>query len=142
MFKRCGLVLTGVGLKDKRKSCAATKGRWGWWWAMAGAGRKEPDSKCGEDGGQEGPRAGPRMCVCVCVLVAQSCWTLCDPMNCSPPGSSVCGIPQARNWSGLPCPFPGDLPDPRTAPGSPELQTDSFLFEPPRKPRAKIKGSI
>ena len=29
-------------------------------------------------------------------LVAQSCLTLCDPMDCSPPGSSVCGILQAR----------------------------------------------
>ena len=32
---------------------------------------------------------------CVCVLVAQSCLTLCDPMDCSPPGSSVPGILQA-----------------------------------------------
>ena len=31
-----------------------------------------------------------------CVLVAQSCLTLCDPMDCSPPGSSVPGILQAR----------------------------------------------
>ena len=30
------------------------------------------------------------------VLVAQSCLTLCDPMNCSLPGSSVQGILQAR----------------------------------------------
>ena len=30
------------------------------------------------------------------VLVAQSCPTLCDPMDCSPPGSSVHGILQAR----------------------------------------------
>ena len=30
------------------------------------------------------------------VLPAQSCPTLCDPMNCSPPGSSVQGILQAR----------------------------------------------
>ena len=28
--------------------------------------------------------------------VAQSCAGLCDPMDCSPPGSSVPGIPQAR----------------------------------------------
>ena len=30
------------------------------------------------------------------VLVAQSCLTLCDPMDCSPPGSSVHRILQAR----------------------------------------------
>ena len=34
--------------------------------------------------------------VYVCVLVAQSCPTLCNPMDCSPPGSSVCGASQAR----------------------------------------------
>jgi len=34
-------------------------------------------------------------------------------MDCSPPGSSVHGILQARiYWSGLPWPPPGDLPDP------------------------------
>ena len=33
--------------------------------------------------------------VCVCVS-AQSCLTLCDPMDCNPPDSSVCGIFQAR----------------------------------------------
>ena len=33
--------------------------------------------------------------VCVC-LVAQSCVTLCDPMACSPPGSSIHRIFQAR----------------------------------------------
>ena len=33
------------------------------------------------------------LCACVC---AQSCLTLCNPMDCSPPGSSVHEIPQAR----------------------------------------------
>ena len=33
---------------------------------------------------------------CVCVLVAQSCPTLCNPMDCSQPTSSVHGIFQAR----------------------------------------------
>ena len=35
--------------------------------------------------------------------VAQSCLTLCDPMNCSPPGSSVHGIFQARvlEWGAI-----------------------------------------
>ena len=34
--------------------------------------------------------------VCVCVLVAQSCPTLCDSVDCSPQGSAVHGILQAR----------------------------------------------
>ena len=33
---------------------------------------------------------------CCCCLVAQLCLTLCDPVNCSPPDSSVPGISQAR----------------------------------------------
>ena len=33
---------------------------------------------------------------CCCCLVTKSCPTLCDPMDCSPPGSSIHGIPQAR----------------------------------------------
>ena len=35
------------------------------------------------------------VCVCVCVLIAQSCLTLCDPVDCSLLGSSVHGIIQA-----------------------------------------------
>ena len=40
--------------------------------------------------------------------VAQLCPTLCEPMDCSPPGSSVHGIVQARILEGLPGPPPGD----------------------------------
>ena len=36
------------------------------------------------------------VCVCVCVLVTQLCLTLYNPVDCSPPGFSVNGIPQAR----------------------------------------------
>ena len=57
----------------------------------------------------------------------QSCLTLCDPMDCSPPGSSVHGILQARIL-GLPFPSPGDLPDPGIEPASPALQVDSLLL--------------
>ena len=47
----------------------------------------------------------------LCLSVAQSCPTLCNPMGCSPLGSSLHGILQARYWSGLPFPSPADLPD-------------------------------
>ena len=61
------------------------------------------------------------MCVCVCVCVCvhvltQLCPTLCDPMDYSPPGSSVDGISQVRILSGLPFPPPGDLLDPGIEP--------------------------
>ena len=36
------------------------------------------------------------ICMKVKLLVTQLCPTLCDPMDCSPPDSSVCGISQAR----------------------------------------------
>ena len=58
----------------------------------------------------------------------------CDPMDCSPPGSSVHRISQARYWTGLPFPSPEDLPDPGIKPGSPALQTDSLLSQPQRSP--------
>ena len=43
--------------------------------------------------------------VCVCVLVVQSCPTLYDPTNYSPPGFSVHGIPQARILEWIATPF-------------------------------------
>ena len=43
------------------------------------------------------------VCVCVCVCATQSCLTLCDPMDCRLPGSSVHGIFQARilEWDAI-----------------------------------------
>ena len=38
-------------------------------------------------------------------------------------------------WSGLPCPPPGDLPNPEIEPRSPPLQVNSLLSEPPEKPK-------
>ena len=45
-------------------------------------------------------------------LVAQSCQTLCDLMDCRPPGSSVHGILQARILEWVVIPSAGDLPNP------------------------------
>ena len=43
------------------------------------------------------------------------------------------GFSRQEYWSGLPLPSPGDLPDQRIEPGSPALQADTLLSEPPRK---------
>ena len=37
-------------------------------------------------------------------------------------------------WSGLPFPFPGDLPDPGIKPWSSAMQADALPSEPPGKP--------
>ena len=51
--------------------------------------------------------------------VTQSCPTLCDPMDCSLPGSSIHEIFQARVLEWLPFLSPGDLPNPGIKPWSP-----------------------
>ena len=51
------------------------------------------------------------MHACVYAKLLLSCPTLCDPMDCNLPGSSVHGVLQARIWGGLPCPPPGNLPN-------------------------------
>ena len=63
---------------------------------------------------------------CVYTKSLQSCPTLYSPIECSPPGSSVPGILQQEHWSGLPCPPPGDLPNPGIKPTSPASQPDSL----------------
>ena len=65
----------------------------------------------------------------VYVLVTQLGLTLCDPMDCSPPGSSVHGIVQQKYWSGIQFTSPGDLPNPGIEPGYPAVQADS-AFDP------------
>ena len=67
------------------------------------------------------------------VLLSQLWSTLCDPTDCSPPGSSVHGILQARILEWLPFHSPGDFPDPGIEPRSPALQEDSLSSEPPGK---------
>ena len=44
------------------------------------------------------------------------------------------GFSRQEYWSGLPFPSPGDLPNPGIEPGSPALQVDALLSEPPGKP--------
>ena len=53
------------------------------------------------------------MCACMCAKALQLCPTLCDPMDCSTPQAPLfMGFSRQEYWSWLPCPPPGDLPDP------------------------------
>ena len=63
------------------------------------------------------------------VKVAQSCPTLCHPMD-----HTVHGILQARILEWVPFSSPGDLPNPGIKPRSPTLQVDSLPAEPQGKP--------
>ena len=64
----------------------------------------------------------------------QLCPTLCDPMDCSPSGSPVHGISQARILEWVAIFSPGDLLDAGTEPTSPALAGSFFTTEPPGKP--------
>ena len=64
-------------------------------------------------------------------LITQLCPTLCDPMDCSPPGSSVHGILQERILEWVAMPSSRRSSQPR----SPALQADSLPSEPPGEPK-------
>ena len=67
----------------------------------------------------------------------QWCLTLCNPIDGSPPGSSVPGILQERIQNGLPFHPPGDLPNPgikSVSLASPVLAGRFFTTVPPGKP--------
>ena len=68
--------------------------------------------------------------IIVKVLVAQSCLTLCGPVDSRQAPLSM-GFSRQEFWGGLPFPPPGDFPDPGIEPRSPTLQADPLPFEPP-----------
>ena len=51
----------------------------------------------------------------------------------TPQAPLTMGSSRQEHWRGLPCPSPGDLPDPGIEPGSPALQAESLPSEPPAK---------
>ena len=59
------------------------------------------------------------------VIVTQKCL-----MDCTPPGSSVHEVLQAKMLEWVAMPFSRDLPNPEIEPGSPALQADSLPSEP------------
>ena len=76
--------------------------------------------------------------LCVCAELLQSCLTLCDAMDCSPPGSLSMGFSRQEYCNGLPCSPPGDLPNPGMEPTSLNITCTGSGFlplAPPGKPR-------
>ena len=72
-------------------------------------------------------------CICAIVLhgtkLLQSCSTLCNAMDYSPPALLSMGFSRQEHCCGLSRPPPGDLPDPGikpTSPVAPALQVDSL----------------
>ena len=88
------------------------------------------------------PSVGFNEASAVLCLVALSCLTLRNPMDCSPPSSSVS---RQECWSGLPCPLPGALLKPGIEPMTPCLlhwQVDSLPLVPPGRPHIRGTPSV
>ena len=77
---------------------------------------------------------------CVCVLTAQSCPTLWDPVAVARQAPLSMEIFRQGYWSGLPFPSPGDLPNPGIELGTPSLQADSLLPEPPLEAQSESEN--
>ena len=107
----------------------------------------------GSDNSQNTPRVGlceqdsvRRLFSCIpsfplsmmLMKVAQLCPTLCDPMDCILPGSSVHGISQARMLEWVAIPFSREFSWPRGGTWYLALQVDSLPSEPPRKPNKNM----
>ena len=76
------------------------------------------------------------------VLVAQLWLMLCDPMDCSPPESSVHGILQARILEWVAISFSRGSSLPRDGTRVSYIAGSFFTTEPPEKPHKKIKQKI
>ena len=71
---------------------------------------------------------------CVCLLATP--WPVAHQAPLS------MGFSRQEYWSRVPCPPPGDFPDPGTEPGSPALQADSLPSELPGKPPAQMAATL
>ena len=71
-----------------------------------------------------------------CCLVVKLCLILCSPVDCSLPGSSVCGVFQAIILDRVVISFSGISSQPGIEPISPSLACKFFTTEPPGKPNA------
>ena len=79
------------------------------------------------------------VCVCVCMFSCVQLFAIPWTVACQALLSM--GFSKQEHWSGLPCPSPGDLPDPRiepVSPASPALAAEFLTTEPPGKPQPRV----
>ena len=74
------------------------------------------------------------------VLASQLCLTLCDHLDCSPPGSSVHGIPQTRMLEWVVMSFSRGSSQTRDRTQVSYIASDSLPSEPPGKPALELKS--
>ena len=75
--------------------------------------------------------------------VSHLCLALCDPMDYSPPHSSVLGDSPGKNTRVVcHCPPPAELPNPEIEPRSLTMQADSLPSKPPGKSKNTGVGSL
>ena len=78
-------------------------------------------------------------CAVLCLVTFSSlrlCGLYCARLPCP------WGVSRQEYLRGLPCPPPGNLPNPGIEPRSPTLWADSLLSEPPEKPKNTGVGSL
>ena len=83
------------------------------------------------------------VCVCLCMCIPSHVWLFATSWTLQAPLSM--GFPRQECWSGLPCPFPGNLPDPGTEPQppmSPALAAGFFISWATREAPFQLKTSI
>ena len=74
-------------------------------------------------------------CACVRAKMLWSYLTLCTLWTAAHQAPLSLGFPRQEYWSELPCPPPGDLPNPGIKPRSLAFQEDSLQPEPPGSTR-------
>ena len=82
--------------------------------------------------------------LCVCCVLRHSVMSNSMRPHALQPSRLLClwGFPRQEYWSGLPCPLPGDLPNPGIQPRSSALQENSLPSESPRKPNYALEVMI
>ena len=77
---------------------------------------------------------------CVCVKLLSRVRLFATPWTVAFQASPSMGFSRQEYWSGLPCPSPGDLPNPGIEPGSPALEADALTSEPPKLTQNGLKN--